>query len=167
MWRSERNWRWTGWLGSTWLGKPKLTKGFKANERIRRRRRSLCVLCLRFKPFLRGVAYHHHRHLLCRVFTTVCLKEAILLGYVANVTAIVSLQFMVHVVLTLFPVINVLYFYISTFQSVWLFSVLPWFRAFHVGCSGIFCIILRWFQLPLLLLVLVLFLHFTFAVFLL
>ena len=31
---------------------------------------------------------------------------------------------------------------------IWLFSVVPRFRAFPVCCSGIFWMILRWFQLP-------------------
>ena len=46
-------------------------------------------------------------------------------------------------------------------------SLVPWFRAFPVCCWGIFWLILRSFQLPLLLLVLLLFLHFTRAILLL
>ena len=50
---------------------------------------------------------------------------------------------MVHVVL--FPTINVLHCYISTFWSmcavhnIWLFSVVPWCHAFRVCCLGCCC----------------------------
>ena len=72
----------------------------------------------------------------------------------------------------LFPTFNVLYFYISTFRSmcavpnmaVFLSSMI---RGFPMCCSGIFWMILRWSQLPLLLLVLPLFLHPLCAMFLL
>ena len=56
-----------------------------------------------------------------------------------------------------------LYFYVSTSRNVFavsscLFSVVPWFGAFPVCCSGILWINLRWFLLPLCSL---LFLHYT------
>ena len=44
---------------------------------------------------------------------------------------------------------------------VWLFSVVPWFPPSPVCCAGIFLMVLKWFHLPLLLLVLRLFLHST------
>jgi len=73
--------------------------------------------------------------------------------------AILYLQFMVHVML--FPMLNVLYFYISTFRSVCavprmggvFFFFVPWFHAYPVYCSGTVWVILSWFQLSLLLLV--------------
>jgi len=40
-----------------------------------------------------------------------------------------------------------------TVRPVWLFFIVPWHYAFKVRCSGIFCMILRWFHLLLLLLV--------------
>jgi hypothetical protein len=42
---------------------------------------------------------------------------------------------------------------------IWLFSVVPWLRGFPLRCSGIFWMILRQFQLPLLLLGSYLFWH--------
>ena len=42
---------------------------------------------------------------------------------------------------------------------IWLFSVVPWFRAFPLYCSGFFWMILRWFYLPLLQFLSLLFLH--------
>jgi hypothetical protein len=65
----------------------------------------------------------------------------------------------------LFPMINVSYFYISTFQSMCAVSSMA------VVCSSLMLcllgVILRWFQLAPLLLVSLLFLHSTYAVFLL
>ena len=76
------------------------------------------------------------------------LKQTIPLGHAVSL-------FMVHI--TLFPVFNLLHFYISTFRSVqcpmWLFSVVPWLYAFPICYSGNFWMILRWFQLPPFLLV--------------
>ena len=64
---------------------------------------------------------------------------------------------MLHV--TIFSVLIILYFYISTYWSVcvcvcvcvrtiWVFSVFPSVRVSPVCCSGIFWMILWWFQLP-------------------
>jgi hypothetical protein len=50
--------------------------------------------------------------------------------------------------------------------SIWLFAAIAQFRAFPVCCSGVVWVIMRWFQSPLLLLVLRLVLHSTCAVFL-
>jgi hypothetical protein len=58
--------------------------------------------------------------------------------------------------------IYVLY-YVSTSRSmcvqcpIWLFSVFPWLHAFPECSSGIFWMIFKWFRLPLLLLVSLLF----------
>jgi len=52
-------------------------------------------------------------------------------------------------------------------HSIWLFTAVPWFHAFPVCCSGIFRMILRSFQLPLLLLASLLFLNSTSVTFLL
>jgi len=65
----------------------------------------------------------------------------------------------------LFPILNILYFYISTFRSVcavpkMAFFLVPQFCAFSVNWSSIFWIILRWFQLPILLLISLLFSHY-------
>ena len=43
--------------------------------------------------------------------------------------------------------------------QIWLFCVLSWHYAFQVRCSGIFWMVLRWFQLPLFLLVSLVFTH--------
>ena len=80
------------------------------------------------------------------------------------------------------PMLNVLCFYITTFQSVCVcmyaracvcvqcpmcpFSVVPWSHIFLACCSDIFWVIHRWFQLPLLLLVSLLVVHSTYTVFL-
>ena len=56
----------------------------------------------------------------------------------------------------LFPMSKHMYRYISTFRNmspIWLFSVVPLFRALPVCCSGTFWMMSRRFQLPLLLLV--------------
>jgi hypothetical protein len=77
-------------------------------------------------------------------------------------------QFMLHVML--FPMLNVLYCHISTSCSVcvqcpvWLFLVVPWICAFSVCSLGILWMILKLYQLPLLLLVPLLFLHSVHAV---
>ena len=70
--------------------------------------------------------------------------------------------------------VECVYFYISRLNSevylqcpIWLFAVVPLFHALPVCYSGSFWMILRWFQLLLLLLVSLLFLHSTSAVFLL
>ena len=73
---------------------------------------------------------------------------------VYSIAAILQLHFMEHVLL--FPM-YILYFYISTFlhmcavpsMAVFCSSFILWLL---VCCSDIFCMILRWFQLPLLLL---------------
>lgn len=49
-------------------------------------------------------------------------------------------------------------------HSIWLFTAVPWFHAFPVCYSGTFWMFLRWFQLPLLLMMLLL--HSTWALFL-
>jgi hypothetical protein len=89
------------------------------------------------------------------------IPESNPISRIYDVTAIQCLQYKIHVLVMLFPVINVftlLHFYFSTFwrkfvNPVWLFSVLPWYRAFHVWSWGILWIVLKWFKLPLLLLV--------------
>jgi hypothetical protein len=65
---------------------------------------------------------------------------------VSSVTAILYLRFLVHVML--FSMLNVMYFYISTFRSTCaLHRVAVFFsfliHAFSVCCSGIFWMILR------------------------
>jgi len=72
----------------------------------------------------------------------------------------------------LFPMLNVLYSHSSTLCGMYAVpnmavSVVPSFCAFSVCCSGIFLMILRQFQLPLLLLVSLLVLQLTCPVFLL
>ena len=68
-----------------------------------------------------------------------------------NVAAIVWSQPVVHILL--FPMINVLYFYISTFQSMCAVPSIALLLFPDVMlsryCSGIYQIILRWFKLPL------------------
>jgi hypothetical protein len=54
-----------------------------------------------------------------------------------SVAAILLLLFMVHI--SLAPVLNLLYFYISTFQCpIWLFSASPWLHGFLVCCACVF-----------------------------
>ena len=72
----------------------------------------------------------------------------------------------------LLHMVNVLYFYNSAFRSmcevpIMVVTVSFWFLAFPVCCLSILWMILRWFQLPLLLLVSHFFVHSTYAVFLL
>ena len=74
-----------------------------------------------------------------------------------SVAAILQLLFMVHI--ALLSMLNVCTFTsvlsdVCVLCPIWLFSVVPWFRAFPVCCSGILWMTLRWFQLPPLLLVL-------------
>jgi hypothetical protein len=62
-----------------------------------------------------------------------------------SVAGILYLQVIIHV--TLFPMLNVLCFYISTFRSsalcpIWLLHIICWFRAFPVCRSGILWIII-------------------------
>ena len=83
---------------------------------------------------------------------------------VYSVAAILWLKFMLHV--TLFLMINVLYLYISTLWSTCTVPRMAVFSSFLVFCfPDIFWMILRWFQLPLILIVSLLFLHSTCAVF--
>ena len=63
-----------------------------------------------------------------------------------SVAAILYLLFTVHI--TLFIMLNILYFTsvlatVCVQCPIWLFSVIPWFRAFPVCCSGILWMILR------------------------
>jgi hypothetical protein len=72
-----------------------------------------------------------------------------------NFAAFLYLQCMAHVML--FLMINASYFTLAlpavcVLCPVQLFSAVPWYRAFPVRCSSIFWRILKWFQLPLLLL---------------
>jgi len=60
--------------------------------------------------------YHHYLLLpLCRVLKITYPKQTVLPGYMA-LTAVLYLQFIVHVML--FPMFNVLFFNISTFQRM-------------------------------------------------
>ena len=85
--------------------------------------------------------------------------------------AVLYLQFVLHAVL--FHTLNMSCTFTLVLSEVcvqcpiWLFFVVPCFVLFLVCCSGIVWVILSWFHLPLLLLVSLLFLHFTYAVFLL
>ena len=82
-------------------------------------------------------------------------RETTPVSRVYKVAAVLYSQSVLHV--TLFSVINMLCTSTLALQalcarcSVRLFFVVPWFRAFPVCCSGIFLIICRWFQLPILL----------------
>ena len=90
--------------------------------------------------------------------------------FVLYITALVTACGTVHVMLLL--MFSVLYFTLLLSEAgvqcpKWLFSVVPWFSVFPVYYSGTVWMILRWLQLPLLLLYHFRFLHSTFAVFLL
>jgi hypothetical protein len=71
------------------------------------------------------------------------------------------LQMFSVVHIALFQLLNLPHFYISTFHSVcvqcpiWLFSVFPWLRAFPVRCTGIFWMILRWFQFIIIIIIII------------
>lgn len=84
---------------------------------------------------------------------------------VYNVAAILRLWYAAHAML--FLIINFVYFCISSFRSMraLLFSLGFWWHAFHQCCS-MFWIILRWYCLPLLFVVSLLFLRSTFPIFL-
>ena len=63
-----------------------------------------------------------------------------------SVAAFLLVLFMV--LISLVPVLNLLYFYISTFRSsvqcpIWLYSVVPWLHIFLVCCSRIFWMTLK------------------------
>ena len=63
-----------------------------------------------------------------------------------SVAAILLLLFIL--LISLVPVLNLLYFYINTFLSrcavpVWLISVVPWLHVFLVCCSRIFWMTLK------------------------
>ena len=88
----------------------------------------------------------------------------------SNVAVILWLKFMVNIMLLPTIIVRILagvLYELCSQYSIWLFTVLPWFRAFPVGCSGIFRMILRSVQLPLLLLASLLFLNSTSVTFLL
>jgi hypothetical protein len=81
---------------------------------------SNCSSTAAFKVLVTSLSYYYYYLYLlslCRVFTIIYLKQTVSLGYtrVYNVTAILSLQFMVYVMLH--PMLNVLYLYISTSRS--------------------------------------------------
>jgi len=84
-----------------------------------------------------------------------------------SVVAVLYVQFLLHVML--FRMLNMFCTFTSAFTSVsvrctiWLFFVLSWFRALPVCSSGTLWVILKWFQLPLLLSVSLMFLHPTCA----
>jgi len=88
-----------------------------------------------------------------------------------SVVAVLYLQFLLHGML--FRMLNLFCTFTSAFTSVsvrctiWLFCVLPWFRALPVCCSGILWVILKWFHLLLLLPISLMFLHSTCARFIL
>ena len=96
------------------------------------------------------------------MFTIIRLENSISLQYVMlqplcghNIWCVVMLC----------PKINVLYFCISNFEvcaqcQIWLFSVFSW-CSLQVFLDS-FWMVLRWFQLPQLLLILLLFLYFTY-----
>ena len=73
------------------------------------------------------------------------------------VAAVLYLQFVLHVML--FHSLNMLCTFtlahsaVCVLYQMWLFSVVPLYGAFPLCYSGIFRIIFRWFQSPLLLLV--------------
>ena len=88
--------------------------------------------------------------------------ETNLVSRAYNVAASLYLQYRAHRILLL--MIHILYFYGSTFQRMctmlnMALSIVPW-CASQVCCSGIYWMILRWFQFPLLWLVSLLFLHY-------
>ena len=101
---------------------------------------------------------------LYRVFTIICPKKNTFRG--TQCCSCSLLKLMLHVLL--FPMLNVLYFYISTFGSVcvcvqcpvWLFAVVLWLCALCVCCSGTVWITLRLLQLLLLLPISLLLSHF-------
>ena len=88
-----------------------------------------------------------------------------------SVAAVPYLQFMLHIML--FHTLNMFCAFMSALSAVrvrcpmWLVFVAPWICAFPVCCSGTVWFILRWFQLPPLLLVSLLLLHSICAQFLL
>ena len=90
---------------------------------------------------------------------------------VYSVAGVLYLQFVLHAVLfhtwNMFCTFTLVLSEVCMQCPILLFFVVPRFCAFLVCCSGIVWVILRWFHLPLLLLVSFSFLHFTYAVFLL
>ena len=102
---------------------------------------------------------------LYRVFMIICLKKPHI-SRAYNFAAVLWLQSVLHVML--FPMINVLYLYLSTLWSICTVPRRAVFSSSLVLCfPDIFWMILRRFQLPQLLLVSVLFLYFTCTLFLL
>jgi hypothetical protein len=77
-------------------------------------------------------------------------------NHIYSVAAVLYLQFVLHVML--FRMLNTFSTFTLALSAVrvqcpiWPFSVVPYFRAFPVRCSGIVRMILKWFQLPLLVL---------------
>ena len=92
---------------------------------------------------------------LYRIFTTMHLKQTMFLDYtILQLFCCYALSDTCHVIFHVecFVLTSALPALCVQF-TVWLFCRTPWFSAFQVYGSGIFWIILRWFQLPLVLLV--------------
>ena len=98
--------------------------------------------------------YWYYPSISRRVFTFIYLKQAVFLGYIVVAVS--------YIVVTIYGTCNVishdklLYLYVRTSRSMFVIpniTVFTWCRTFQVCCSGIFWMILKWFQLPLLLMV--------------
>ena len=84
---------------------------------------------------------------------------------VYSVAAYLNLKFLLHVTLlrkwNMFCTFTLVLSTVGMQSPIWLFFALLWFHAFPVCCSGTVWMILRWFQLPLSLLVSLLLSHST------
>jgi hypothetical protein len=104
---------------------------------------SLSALILHFW-WTSSYYYHYYYSLspLCRVSTLTYLKETTFLGYTV-------LQLFCSYIFCTF---TLRLSEVCVQCPLWLFSVVPWFHAFLLCWSDISWMIMRWFQLPLLLL---------------
>ena len=106
---------------------------------------------------------------LCRVFILIFLRQSMSLGNTLLQPFCCSYSWCIHHYFQcwIYCTFTLVLSTVCVQCPVWLFYVAPWVRGFLVRCSGTFWMILKWFQLPLLLVVSHLFLHFKCAVFLL
>ena len=92
----------------------------------------------------------------CRVFTIIYLKQTMLLWYIVLQLFPTTICATCHVIS---PLQYVVYFYISTFRSMCAVPIMAFFFFCSFVISGFpgmllkYCLILKWFRSPLLLLV--------------
>jgi len=113
--------------------------------------------------------HHHHHHHLCTGYLQLYTGIKTIFFGVESVVVIMYLQFVLHVILfgswNMFCTLTLALSAVCVQCTIWLFTVVTWFCALPVCCSGFVWVILRLYQLPLFLLVSLLILYSTCAEF--